>query len=64
MSTMLNKYLKDQENKATSLEQFEASIDDRLCEIKELIKTLQKEAQNYDGICFTDELDEFLHDLI
>lgn len=63
-TSMLNKFLSENEKKELSLESFEKSIDDKLVEIKELMEVLQKEAENYEGYSFIDELDEHLKDLV
>jgi hypothetical protein len=63
-TSMLNKFLAENEKKEIALKSFEELIDDRLCEIKAIMEELQKEAQNYDGYPFIDELDEYLKDLV
>jgi hypothetical protein len=63
-TSMLNKFLADQEKKEAALERFEKSIDDRLVELQNIIRDIKVEAQNFEGYCFTDDLEDYLKDLL
>ena len=60
----MNKYLDNQEKQERSLELLFDSIDDDLVLLSKEISRLQKIASSYDGYDFTDELNEYIKDLI
>lgn len=60
----MNKYLENQEKQERSFELLFDSIDDRLVLLSKEIQNLQKIASNYDGYDFTDDLNDYIRDLI
>ncbi len=60
----MNKYLENQEKQEKSYELLLETIDDRLVLLSKEIQSLQKIASSYDGYDFTDELNDYIRDLI
>ena len=60
----MTKYLENQEKQERAFELLFDSIDDRLVLLSKEIQNLQKIASSYDGYDFTDELNEYIKDLI
>lgn len=63
-TSMLNRFLAENEKKEVLLENFQDEIDDVLCELGDIISDLQARAKDVDGMDFTEELNGFLTDLI
>lgn len=60
----LAKYLEKQEKQETSLELLQDSLDDDLLMLSKEICRLQKIASQYDGYDFTEELNEWIKELV
>jgi hypothetical protein len=60
----LNTYMREQDKAEVNFNAFIDSADDKLCEIRDLIDELQKEARDYNGYDFKNELDEMVKDLV
>ena len=60
----MNKYLENQEKQERSYELLLETIDDDLALLGKEIQRLQKIASSYDGYDFTDDLNEYIRDLI
>lgn len=60
----MNKYLENQEKQERSFDLLFDSIDDDLVLLGKEIQRLQKIASSYDGYDFTDDLNEYIRDLL
>lgn len=60
----MDKYLEKQEKQEKSYELLFDSIDDDLALLGKEIQRLQKIASSYDGYDFTDDLNDYIRDLI
>lgn len=62
-TSMLNKYLAENEKKSTSMSLFEDSIKDDIEEIKAIVSKLKLFAVTYNGSSFIDDIDDRLCEL-
>lgn len=60
----LNKYREKMRKQEISLDLFLNSIDDDLVEIQELMRKVIKRAADFDGIDFSEEVENLIRDMI